>query len=326
MTGLFRTMRVGPIGPGPVSPTAYLDPAAIAFRSKPAQTVPAAPVSTPTASLSSSSKREKLAARAAAVSGSTALRTSGRSMVTVSTAPSTSTRTFLDRASLVVVFHERIAVVGRGRVRLLDHARADPADQVQEGARLVVRARRAGATERLQTDDRARRLVVDVEVAGRVDELLRSLADRLPVAGEHRAGQPVRACPVAQVERLVELTVRVGVHGEDGPEQLLAEKLEVGIGGLDHSRPDEPSDLVVALASRDDLGVVLLARVLDRVHVACVGATVDHRAHEVAEVGDIALRDRIDEVDQVGLHGLPHRLRDVRARCGGTFLALVFEG
>src|SRR5437868_15367476 len=77
MTGLFRTMRVGPIGPGPVSPTAYLDPAAIAFRSKPAQNVPAAPVSTPTASLSSSSKREKLAARAAAVSGSTALRTSG---------------------------------------------------------------------------------------------------------------------------------------------------------------------------------------------------------------------------------------------------------
>src|SRR5207253_4282249 len=173
MTGLLKIIRVGPIGPGPVSPTAYLDPVAIAFRSNPAQKVPAAPVSTATKSSSFALKSLKAASSAFAVAGSTALRTSGRSMMTVRTAPSTSVRTVLDSPSLVVVFHEWIAVVGRGRIRLFDHSGAHPADQVEERARLVVGARSARASEGLHPDDRAGRLVVDVEVAGRVDQLLR---------------------------------------------------------------------------------------------------------------------------------------------------------
>src|SRR5436190_11115194 len=74
----------------------------------------------------------------------------------------------LDRAFAVLRSHERVAVI-RGRdERLLDRARADPADQVPHRARLVVRARRSSATEGLLADDRAGRLVVDVEVPGRV--------------------------------------------------------------------------------------------------------------------------------------------------------------
>src|SRR5205807_9701135 len=112
-------------------------------------------------------------------------------------------------------------------------------------------------------------------------------------------------------ERLVELAIRIWIDGEDGAEKLFAEKLEVRVGGLDHRRPDEPPNLVVALAARDDLRALLLARVLDRVHVVRVGTTVDHRAHEVAEVYDFALRDHIDEVDQVVLDRRPNRRRYV---------------
>src|SRR5256884_9392313 len=220
MTGLLKIIRVGPIGPGPVSPTAYLDPVAIAFRSNPAQKVPAAPVSTATDSSSFALKSLKAASSALAVSGSTALRTSGRSMVTVSTAPSTSVRTVLERASLVVVFHERIAVLGRRSVRLLDHARADPTDQVEERPGLVVGAGSAGSAEWLQTDHGAGRLVVDVEVAGRVDQLLRCLPDGLPVACEDGAGQSVGAGAGAEVPRLIELSVGVRVHGQDRTEHL----------------------------------------------------------------------------------------------------------
>src|SRR6267143_1438338 len=234
MTGLVMIIRVGPIGPGPFSPTAYRDPDAIAFKSNPAQKVPAAPVSTATESSSFALKSLKAACSALAVSGSTALRTSGRSMVTVRTAPSTSVRTLLERPSLVVVFHERVAVVGRGRVRLFDHPWAHPADQVEERACLVVGTGSARASERLHPDDRAGRLVVDVEVAGCVDQLFGGLANRLPVASKHRAGEPVRARPVAQVERLVELAVRVRIDSEDRAEELLAEKLEVRVSGLDH--------------------------------------------------------------------------------------------
>ena len=74
--------------------------------------------------------------------------------------------------------HERIAVVPRRVEGLLDRPRADPAHQVQLRARLVVGARAARAAERLLADDRAGRLVVDVEVAGRVAQRRRRLDDR----------------------------------------------------------------------------------------------------------------------------------------------------
>src|SRR5919204_3390086 len=81
-------------------------------------------------------------------------------------------------AGAAVRIHERIPVVPRRDERLLDRARADPADQVPHRPRLVVRARRARAAERLLADDRARRLVVHVEVAGGVAELLFGEFDR----------------------------------------------------------------------------------------------------------------------------------------------------
>src|SRR5690348_14907280 len=163
-------MRVGPMGPSPDSLRRYESSLARAFRSKPAQKFPSAPVSTATARESSASKRRNASASPLAVGPSTALRTSGRSMVTVTTAPSTSylTRGSLERAPLVVVFHERIAVIRGRHVGLFDDARADPPNQVEERARLVIGPRRACAAEWLQADDGARWLVVDVEVARRV--------------------------------------------------------------------------------------------------------------------------------------------------------------
>src|ERR1022692_1086402 len=83
IAGFESSMRVGPIGPSPPSLSALGRPAAIAFRSAPAQKVPPAPVSTATCSVSSASKDRKASASAAAVAASTALRASGRLMVTV---------------------------------------------------------------------------------------------------------------------------------------------------------------------------------------------------------------------------------------------------
>jgi hypothetical protein len=63
------------------------------LRSAPAQKAPPAPVSTATAAPGSASKVRKASASAAAVGPSTALRRSGRSMVTTVTGPSRSTIT-----------------------------------------------------------------------------------------------------------------------------------------------------------------------------------------------------------------------------------------
>src|SRR5919204_6094648 len=95
--------------------------------------------------------------------------------------------TGLESAAPAVGRHERIAVVRRRDEGLLDRARADPADQVPHRAGLVVRAGRARPAERLLADDCPRRLVVDVEVAGGVAELLLGELERLTLAREHGA-------------------------------------------------------------------------------------------------------------------------------------------
>src|ERR1700679_3848414 len=62
--------------------------------------------------------------------------------------------------------HVRVPVVGRRDEQLLDVAGADPADQVEDRAGLVVGAAGPGTAEGLLPDDRPGRLVVDVEIAG----------------------------------------------------------------------------------------------------------------------------------------------------------------
>ena len=83
IVGLGEARRVKPIGP----PGASVSSVSIAFRSAPAQNAaPPAPVRTST-SASSALKRSKAASSAAAVSPSTALWRSGRSIVTSATGP-----------------------------------------------------------------------------------------------------------------------------------------------------------------------------------------------------------------------------------------------
>src|SRR5439155_12297595 len=100
MTGFVRRKRVGPSGPSPSSVNGLPLPLASAFRSAPAQKVPAAPVSTATAWCSPRSKARNVAASAAAVGPSIAFRTAGRLMVTTRTSPSDSTSIVLMRCPL----------------------------------------------------------------------------------------------------------------------------------------------------------------------------------------------------------------------------------
>ena len=131
------------------------------------------------------------------------------------------------RARSFVRLQERVAVVRRRHERLLDRARADPADQVPHRAGLVVRPRGARAAEGLLPDDGARRLVVDVEVAGRVAERLVGLVERVAIVREDGAGERVRARRVDEVERVRPLRLVVDVRRDDRAEELVAQEPEV---------------------------------------------------------------------------------------------------
>src|SRR4051794_2571649 len=123
------------------------------------------------------------------------------------------TTAFLNNGLLAVRSHERIAVVARRDEGLLDRPGGDPADQIPHRAGLVVRARRARAAEGLLADHRPGWLVVDVEVSGRVLELVLGQLDRRAVAREDGSGEPVRRGAVDQLERLLILALGVHVGG-----------------------------------------------------------------------------------------------------------------
>src|SRR4051794_17775749 len=178
-------------------------------------------------------------------------------------AASSRLRSVLRRARPVLGQEERVAVVAGRDERLLDRPRADPADQVPHRARLVVRPGSTAAAERLLADDGAGRLVVHVEVAGGVAEHFPGLLDRLAVARENGAGEPIGRGGVDELERLLPAVVRIDERGHDRPEELLLEQPRVGIVRLDHGRLDEPALGVVVPAAREHL-VALRAGVLDR--------------------------------------------------------------
>ena len=210
----------------------------------------------------------------------------------------------------------KVSLIVRGR---------DPADQVPDRAGLVVRARGAGAAERLLPDDGAGRLVVDVEVAGGVAEAVRRLLDGRAILGEDRAGQPVGRRRVDQVERVVPVLLVVDVRRDDGAEELVAQQPEVRVAGLDHRRLDEEALRVVGAAADDDLGPVVGARLGDRIALRRERARVDHGAHEVAEVGDVADLDRRHLLGEPLAQRRPEVRGRVDARGRRALLALVLE-
>ena len=106
---------------------------------------------------------------------------------------------------LLILLEVRIAVVGRGNKSLLDHARGDPTDEVQDAACLVVGAGSAGSAERLATHNCSGRLVIDIEVSGSCAKLVGDSLKLETVLSEDGSGESVRRSGVAEIGCIVHL-------------------------------------------------------------------------------------------------------------------------
>ena len=185
---------------------------------------------------------------------------------------------------------------------------------------------RARAAERLLADDGAGRLVVHVEVPGRVAQPVLRLLDGGAILREHRAGEPVRASRVDQVERVAPALLVVDVRRHDRAEQLVAQEPEVGVPRLDHRRLDEVAPRVVGAAARDDLRVGMRAslprsrRAASRSELPSMTAPM-----KFPKSADVADLDRRDLLGQPLAQRRPQVRRRVDARRGRALLALVLE-
>src|SRR5581483_1481910 len=116
-------------------------------------------------------------------------------------------------------------------------------------ARLVVGARRTRTAKGLLAHDRSRRLVVHVEVAGRVAQPVRRTLDRIAVIGDHGTGQRVLGTAIDDVEDLVKALVGIDMDGEDRAEVLGTERVVARIVGQQHGGPYEIAFIVVVFAA-----------------------------------------------------------------------------
>ncbi|SKZ41285.1 Uncharacterised protein [Mycobacteroides abscessus subsp. abscessus] len=116
------------------------------------------------------------------------------------------------------------------------------------------------------------------------------------------------------------------MNRQDGSEILGEEGFVGRVVAEQHRRPDEVALGVVALPADRDGHRGDGLRTVDRGDLLVEGATVDHRAAEVGQVPYIAVGQFGCLAEEVVAHAIPHRARDVRARCGRALLPLILEG
>jgi len=220
---------------------------------------------------------------------------------------------------------EGIAVVGGRNEGFLDGAGAEPAIEVQDGTRLIVGAARAGSAEGLLADNGAGRLVVDVEVACAVSKLVRGQFHRVPILGDHRAGEGVGGGLVDQFQGLLELVLIVDVDRQDRAKDLFAHGGVLGIVGFDDRGLNEVALRFVISAANQNLLTVGFG-LIDVARDLIEASLVDDRVDEVAEVLNGADLERLNTLNQLALDLVGDVARDVGAGGGGALLALILEG
>src|SRR6185436_383479 len=107
------------------------------------------------------------------------------------------------------------------------------------------------------------------------------------------------------------------------PEDLFAEQSIRRIARLDERRLDEIALITLAAAALDHLRVFLA--VVDIAADLVERFLVDDRAHEIAEVADVADLDVLHHRDHAIANVVPARLRHIHAARRGTLLSLEFE-
>ena len=151
-----------------------------------------------------------------------------------------------------------------------------------------------------------------------------SFLDRRPLGRENRTREGIGRRIVDEPERVVPALLVVDVCSDYRAEELVPQEAEALVLRRDHGRLHEVALRVVRRAAGEDLRAGR-ARLGDRVGVGLERRRVDHRAHEVLEVGRVAHLDRRDVRDEPLLHLGPDIGRHVQARRRRALLALVLE-
>src|SRR4029453_2072211 len=110
---------------------------------------------------------------------------------------------------------------------------------------------------------------------------------------------------------------------DNGPEDLLAKQSVSWIAGFDERRLDEVSNVSFGYAALQNPGV--LFRVAEIFADFRERLLIDDRAHEIAEIADVAHLDLFHDRDGPVSHFTPDGLRNVDAARSRALLSLVLE-
>jgi len=233
----------------------------------------------------------------------------------------------------------KCALLGVGRVKdvvngnkvLLDVSDAHKSGKQVAGASLIVGTRLAGTSEPLLANNGTSGLVVDVEVAGGVAQLVGTGSNDRLITSKHRAGQTVVRGGVNLLKNLLVLGIREGNNGQNRAKELLGKERVIEISGLVDSGGNVKALGLVGSTTSNELKLGVSSSIGLDLSKLVERGLVDHRAREEVETlsrGSVALV-RLTQSLSLSSNNLlelgPSRLRNVDSRSSRALLALEFK-
>ena len=243
----------------------------------------------------------------------------------VVTSDADATTLFYIRPSFLFLTHVRIKDCRRGGEGFFDCVRAEPAEHVQRGSRLIVGAGSSCAAEGLLSDHCAGALVIDIEVSGSVAKGFLHLCNHLAILCEDSAGQSVGRSGIADAEGLIECIVIIDIDGDDGTEDLRHHGLIVRGLAEDYGRLNEPALAVIIGSACNDFAVRGCLCAVDEALAGLKRSLVDDCAHEGIEFLNIANLNGSHKFLNLLLGNRPNALRDKDAGASRALLALILK-
>jgi len=213
----------------------------------------------------------------------------------------------------------------RRHKRFLYRAGVCPTNKIERSACFIIGSRRTRASERLLSDNRPCRLVVDIKIARRITQNIERFLHCKSVASENRARQPVNRSLVAKFQSCLIFSIFVNKNSYYRTENFFPHCFELRIGSENNRWLNKIADRLISFASEDDFRVGRTFRIFDIRHNIVERSLVDNGVHEIAEVLGIAHFNFFQHIAHFFANLLPERAWNICTRTCRTFLSLIFE-
>jgi len=151
----------------------------------------------------------------------------------------------------------------------------------------------------------------------------KSSIDALSIRSHYGTCEPIGRSRINKPVSRLHVSIIVDISRKDGSEYLIDHSLGARILGENKSRLNKPTVRFIAIASCKHLRSLCLCA-FDIAMNIFEGCFIDHRTHEIAEIGDLSHGNCRDLGNKGFYEFRSTRFRDIEPRCRRALLTLIF--